>query len=65
MSNKEYPYDPIKGLLCKVYGHDYLAYDFGVDKCLRCNKERCDATSDLSKLNLFPGALEYLEKREE
>ena len=65
MGDKEYHYDPIMGLLCKISGHEYLAYDFGTDKCLRCNKERYHAASDLSKLNLLPGALEYLEKWEE
>ena len=35
----KHPYRPMKAILCSIVGHDMLAYDFGVDKCLRCNKE--------------------------
>ena len=49
MSDK-YPYDPIKAKLCAKLGHKWMAYDFGVDKCLRCNKEGYDYGSDLDRI---------------
>jgi hypothetical protein len=47
---KAYPYSPIKALKCHIFGHDWMAYDFGTDKCLTCNKERRDGASALGMI---------------
>ena len=34
-------------ILCWIFGHDWLAYDLGTDKCLRCDRERRDGATFL------------------
>lgn len=40
----------LRSFQCSLLGHNYMAYDFGVDKCLCCEKETYDKSSDLSFL---------------
>ena len=37
---EKYPYDQVAAVACAMIGHDYMAYDFGIDKCLRCSNEK-------------------------
>jgi len=49
LSTEKWPYSPLKALVCKMLGHDYMAYDFGTDMCLRCNKKLYNESTDLTK----------------
>ena len=44
-------YSRVRAIKCSLFDHAWMAYDFGVDKCLVCNKERQDSRSSLPSLS--------------